>query len=131
MKYYNSGDMPGKKILVIDDDKNIHAALRAILMAAGHQVISALDAMQGVMMARQMRPDLIVLDINMPAGGGLSVYERLHALSGTFQIPILIYTAVPLEEIRTKIPESPDVFLLAKPASLDELKAAIARFLPD
>lgn len=122
--------MPGKKILVIDDDKNIHSALRAILTAAGHQVVSALDAMQGVMMARQMKPDLIVLDINMPAGGGLSVFERLHALSGTFQIPILVYSAVPLEEIRAKIPDSPDVFLLAKPASVEEIKAAVARFIP-
>lgn len=122
--------MAGKKILVIDDDKNIHAALRAILAVGGHQVISALDAMQGVMMARQMRPDLIVLDINMPAGGGLSVFERLHALSGTFQIPILIYTAVPLDKIRAKIPEAPDVFLLAKPASPEHILTAVARFLP-
>lgn len=131
MKYYNSGVMPGKTILVIDDDKNIHAALRALLTGAGHQVVSALDAMQGVMMARQNRPDLIVLDINMPAGGGVSVYERLRGLSGTFQIPIVIYTAVPLDAVRAKIPEAPDTFLLAKPASLAELKAAVARFLPD
>lgn len=123
--------MPGKKILVIDDDKNIHAALRALLTGAGHQVVSALDAMQGVMMARQNRPDLVVLDINMPAGGGISVFERLRALSGTFQIPILVYTAVPLDEVRAKVPESPDVFLLAKPASLEEIKAAVARFLPE
>lgn len=122
--------MPGKKILLIDDDKAIHAALRALATAAGHQFVSALDAMQGVMMARQNRPDLIVLDISMPAGGGVAVYERLRALSGTLQIPILIYTAVPLAEIRAKVPESPDTVMLAKPASLEELKSAIEKLLP-
>lgn len=122
--------MTGKKILLIDDDKSIHSAVRALTSAAGHQLISALDAMQGVMMARQNRPDLIVLDINMPAGGGVAVYERLRALSGTLQIPILIYTAVPLDEIRAKVPESADTVMLAKPASLEALQAAIARLLP-
>lgn len=122
--------MSAKKILVIDDDKAIHAALRAILTGAGHQVISALDAMQGVMMTRQMRPDLVVLDINMPAGGGHSVYERLRALSGTFQIPVLIYTAVPLDEVRAKIPDAPDVAFLAKPQTPQALKEAIERLLP-
>ena len=123
--------MSGKKILIIDDDKAIPAALRALLSGSGHQIVSALDAMQGLMMARQTRPDLVVLDINMPAGGGLSVYERLRALSGTSHIPILIYTAVPLETLRAKIPDSSDIAFLAKPASLSALKEAIARFLPD
>lgn len=122
--------MPGKKILLIDDDKAIHAALRALVMSSGNQFVSALDAMQGVMMARQNRPDLIVLDINMPAGGGVAVYERLRALSGTLQIPILIYTAVPLDEIRAKVPEGPDTVLLSKPAGLETLKAAIEKLLP-
>ena len=123
--------MGAKKILVIDDDKAIHAIFRAMLTGAGHQVLSALDAMQGLMMTRQLCPDLVVLDINMPAGGGLSVYERLRALSGTFHTPVLIYTAVALDEIRAKIPDAPDVAFLAKPASLNDIKETLARLLPD
>lgn len=122
--------MPGRKILVIDDDKAIHSALRALLAAAGHQVTSALDAMQGLMMTRQVKPDLVILDINMPAGGGYSVYERLRSLSGTFQIPILIYTAVDLEQVRARIPDSPDVTFLLKPQAPADLKEAVERLLP-
>ncbi|PIR15471.1 MAG: hypothetical protein COV48_14180 [Elusimicrobia bacterium CG11_big_fil_rev_8_21_14_0_20_64_6] len=122
--------MPGKKILVIDDDKAIHAALRALLTAGGHQVISALDSMQGLMMMQQTQPDLIILDINMPAGGGVSVYERLRVLRTSFSTPVLIYTAVPLAEVRAKIPDSPDVAFLSKPKSPLALKEAIERFLP-
>ncbi|OGS41444.1 MAG: hypothetical protein A2506_04615 [Elusimicrobia bacterium RIFOXYD12_FULL_66_9] len=123
--------MPGKKVLIIDDDKAIQTALHALLSGVGHQTVSALDAMQGVMMARQSPPDLIVLDINMPAGGGLSVIQRLRTLSGTMQVPILIYTAVPLDEIRAKIPEAQDVAFLQKPASLQDIKDVLALMLPD
>lgn len=122
--------VPGKKILVIDDDKAIHAAVKAVVAAAGHQVVSALDAMQGLMMVRQIKPDLVILDISMPAGGGYSVYERLQLMSGTFQVPILVYTAAPLDEVKTKIPPSGDVALLSKPASPGQLLEAVARFLP-
>jgi len=123
--------MLSKRILVIDDDKAIQTALHALLVGAGHQTVSAMDAMQGVMMARQSPPDLIVLDINMPAGGGLAVFQRLRALSGTMQVPILIYTGVSLDEIRAKIPDAADVAFLQKPASLQAIKDAIARLLPD
>lgn len=122
--------MGGKKVLVIDDDKAIHAALRPLLTGAGYQMISALDAMQGVMMARQSPPELIILDINMPAGGGLAVFERLRTLNGTMQVPILICTAVALDTVRAKIPEAPDVAFLQKPASLQAIKDAVALLLP-
>ena len=125
-----SAVMGGKRILVIDDDKAIQTALHALLCADGHQTISALDAMQGVMMARQSSPDLIILDINMPAGGGISVFQRLRSLSGTMQVPVLIYTGVPLDEIRAKIPDASDVAFLQKPASLQAIKDAVARLLP-
>lgn len=122
--------MQGKKILVIDDDKAIHAAVKAAAASVGHQVVSALDAMQGLMMVRQTKPDLIVLDISMPAGGGYSVYERLQVMSGTFQVPILVYTAAPLDEVKARIPPSSEVAVLAKPASPAAILEAIGRFLP-
>lgn len=121
--------MPGKKILVIDDDKAIHSIFRALLAGEGHQVLAALDAMQGLMLTRQNQPDLVVLDMNMPAGGGISVYERLRTLSGTFQTPVLIYTAAPLEQVRSLIPDGLSVAFLSKPQSASELKAAVERML--
>lgn len=118
---------PRKKILIVDDDKTVHALLKLIFEKAGYQVFPALDAMQGMMMAKQIRPDLIVLDIMMPAGGGFSVYERLQMMSGSFQVPFLIYSSMPYGEISAKIPESPSVAILSKTANQEQLLEAAAR----
>ncbi len=116
-----------KKVLVIDDDKTIHAVLRHAFTNAGYQVSSALDAMQGLMMAKQLKPDLIVLDMAMPAGGGSSVYERLQLMSDSFQVPFLIYSGKSLAEVRELIPEAPNMEVLNKTAKIDEVLAAAAR----
>lgn len=118
---------PSKKVLIIDDDRTVHSILKLAFEKAGYQVFAALDAMQGMMLTRQLRPDLVVLDIMMPAGGGFAVYERLQMMSGTFQVPFLIYSSMSREEILAKIPEGPQVAVLSKTASLDSLIEAAAR----
>ena len=118
----------GKKILVIDDDRSIHAAMKAVLEPLGYRIFSALDALQGPMVVRQVNPDLVILDISMPAGGGYAVYERLKFLSGTFHIPVLIYSVSPREEIAKKIPESGDTRILSKPARPDQIVEAVSFF---
>lgn len=118
---------PGKKVLIIDDDKTVHSILKLTFEKAGYKVFAALDAMQGMMMTKQLRPDLIVLDIMMPAGGGFAVYERLQMMSGTFQVPFLIYSSMNRDEILAKIPEGPQVAILSKTAPLDSVLEAAAR----
>ena len=115
---------PRKKVLVIDDDKTVHSILKLALEKAGYQVFGALDAMQGMMMAKQLRPELIVLDMMMPAGGGFAVFERLQMMSGTFQVPFLIYSSMPGSEIMKKIQEGPTVKILSKTARTEEVVAA-------
>lgn len=126
--------MPAKKkILVIEDDASIQLLLRAALEKAGFQAIAALDALQGVQMARQTQPDLIVLDFMMPAGGGSAVFERVRMLNTTFHIPIVIYSTTPKLEIEAAIPALStlsDVSFVSKSAPLPELIAAIKTFLP-
>jgi CheY-like chemotaxis protein len=48
--------------------------------------------MQGSMFARQVQPDLVILDINLPGGGGEKVYERLRTMPGALRVPVLVYT---------------------------------------
>lgn len=118
-----------KKILVIDDDKTVHSVLKLIFEKAGCQVFSALDAMQGMMLAKQVKPDLIVLDIMMPAGGGFAVYERLQMMSGSFQVPFLVYSSMSREDILAKIPEGQRVEVLSKTAPINTILAAAERLL--
>lgn len=121
--------MPAKKVLVIDDERVIHAFLKAVFEKAGFKITSALDAMQGPMVARQVSPDLIVLDISMPGGGGYQVFERLRKLVGTMDTPVLIYTALPKEEVLKQIPEGPDVAFVGKPSSPEEILATANKLL--
>ncbi len=119
----------GKKILHVEDDKNIALLVSAILSRAGYHVTTAFDAMQAVMMARQGQPDLIILDLMIPAGGGASVLDRLRQIGTTQTIPVLIYSATPREEILKKFPEDSTVLVLQKPAPPSEIVAAVNRLL--
>jgi two-component system, OmpR family, alkaline phosphatase synthesis response regulator PhoP len=119
----------GKSILIIDDERDIHRALKAVLEAAGYTVSSALDSMQALMTARQVRPDLVILDIQMPGGGGFKVYERMRMNNNFVMTPILIYSAVPLDEIKRQIPDHANTVLLPKPAQPSEILAAVQKLL--
>jgi two-component system response regulator RpaA len=120
-----------KKILVVEDEANIQLLLRTNLEKAGYQVFSAVDALQGVAMARQVAPNLIILDVMMPAGGGESVFERVKMISMTMHIPIIIHSACPRAEIEYKIPNLQDTEIITKPASPSEVVAAVKKLLPD
>jgi len=119
----------GKKVLIVDDDKAIQNMVKAVLEQAGYEVSAALDAMQGPMFARKVKPDLIVLDINLPGGSGEKVFERLRAMTNTAALPILIYTAVPIAELLPTVRESTNTILLAKPAKAEDIAAAVGKLL--
>jgi len=121
--------VPGKRILVIDDERDIHRVLKALLEGAGYTVSSALDAAQGPMMARQVKPDLVILDVNMPGGGGPKVYERLRMMSAFTTVPVLVYTAVDRGEVESQIPERTDTMILAKPALPQDILSAVQKLL--
>lgn len=118
-----------KRVLIIEDDKTTQLLLKTAFEQAGFRVMAALDAMQGVMSYRQFKPDLIVLDMMLPAGGGAVVYERLQMMSGAFELPVLVYTSLPREEALAKVPEGPKVRILSKSAKLPELIEAAKQLL--
>ncbi len=89
----NSGGAP--KILVVDDDRDIVRALNIRLRQAGYAVANAYDGYEAVHAAHTHRPDLILLDIKLPAGDGFSVLERLQDSVETTHIPVVFLTANP------------------------------------
>src|SRR5262245_19070812 len=117
---------PKKKILIVDDDPNVHIILKITLEKAGYEVFSAMDAMQGPMMVRQVKPDLIILDIMMPAGGGIAVYNRLKQTNMGFQIPVIIHSSTPKDQVRDKLPEVDSLTMVQKPAELTEFLKLVA-----
>ena len=121
--------MPERRLLVIDDDRMIHTVMRAALEK--HKIHSAFDPVQAQMMVRQVRPDLIVLDITMPGGGGFEAFRRLQMLSTTSQIPIVVYTSMPPAEVTANIPEAPNVAHLPKPSPPESILSTIQKLLHD
>ena len=84
---------PRMKVLVVDDDAALRTLLTLWLKAEGHQVLTAGDAYGAVQVARTQRPDVILLDIIMPAGHGFSAHERLQKLSPTADLPVIYMSA--------------------------------------
>lgn len=108
-------------ILVVDDDRTVHTYLRGILASGGFRIYTALDAVQGSIVARQTKPDLVILDVAMPGGGGPAVMERLRNLQGTAFTPILVYSGLEPERVLDLMAGAPDVQFVAKPGAPAEI----------
>lgn len=82
----------GKKILVVDDDRDLLRGLETRLKASGYTVFGAADAKSCVSAAQKEEPDVIILDIGLPDGDGFAVMEKLKSLTPPLKIPIVILT---------------------------------------
>ncbi len=118
-----------RKILVVDDDKSILQFLVTLLRGNGYDVITALDGVGAVTRAHKDRPDLILLDIMMPAGDGLSVCDKLQMSTHTNHIPIIVLTASEQPDIETKARQAHARCLIKKPFDVDDLMARVAQAL--
>ena len=115
------------KILVVDDEQDVAKALKVRLKANGYNVVLAHDSVQAFMVANQEKPDLIILDIMIPGGGGFVVAERLKQSQMTNRIPIIFLTGLAgCEERANKLGASGYVM---KPYHPDELLETIHRAL--
>jgi DNA-binding response OmpR family regulator len=85
--------MSGKKILIIDDDAHLLLGLAARLRANGYVVSSATDAISAIAVARKETPDLVILDLGLPAGDGFLVLERMRGLTDLVATPVIVLSA--------------------------------------
>lgn len=116
------------KILIVEDDAKIAAALRIRLESGGYQVVTAADGFSGLKMTMTHRPNLILLDIMMPVGMGFSVAERLKDL-GLGDIPIIFITASKRSGLRKTAQQLGAAGFFEKPYDADQLLAAIQLIL--
>jgi DNA-binding response OmpR family regulator len=115
--------MARAKILIVDDDEDIRRLLGIRLKARGYEPFFAGDAISAVNQARKEHPDLILLDLMLPAGDGYLVVERLKAMPALEGIPVIVVSARDPEEERF-IQSGADAFF-RKPFDYDELLTAI------
>ena len=112
-----------KKILVVEDDQNIAKALALRLKSAGYEVTIAFDGMTAVAAARKVQPDLLLLDISVPAGNGFTVAVRVRELIVT-ATPMIFLTASKQPGLRQEAQDLGAAFF-EKPYDADELLSAI------
>ena len=117
-----------KKILVVDDDMNIASALAIRLQAAGYEPLTAISGLTALDLALHQKPDLIITDIWMPMGLGLSVAQRLRTL-GLGTIPIIFMTASKLRGLRHAAINLGAVGFFEKPYEPQELLDAVSQAL--
>ena len=120
-----------KKILIVDDETVIVEVLRDLLSENGYQIVTAMDGMQATMQAVKYKPDLILLDISMPAGGGTAVYNRLKQSPDTQSIPVIFLTAMPPADLAQKLPFAENVTVFRKPFKQKELLDLVHKVLND
>jgi DNA-binding response OmpR family regulator len=117
-----------KKILVIEDDAKIAAALAIRLEAAAYEVVTAADGLAGLALAIDEHPDLIVTDIWMPIGLGFSVAQRLQNM-GLAEIPIIFITGSKLQGLKETVQRLGAAAFFEKPYDARQLLDTIARIL--
>jgi DNA-binding response OmpR family regulator len=85
--------MAGKKILIVEDEVVQLTALARRLKSAGFEIVAARDGLTAISTARKEQPDLILLDLGLPAGDGFVVLQRLGTLLNTGAIPIIVVSS--------------------------------------
>jgi len=121
--------MPGKKILVADDDRVTLETIGAQLRGAGFQVVTAMDAMQAFMVAQRSAPDAVLLDIQMPGGTGLDTLKRLRSSSKTQAIPVIAMSALKDPETGKRALALGAAEFMAKPVDFERLRTALNRLV--
>ena len=110
-----------KKILVVDDDRQIVRLLSLRLKANKFDVAVAYDGYQCVQVAERELPDLILLDIKMPLGGGIRAIEILKGMPVTKNIPIIFITAFPSQGVKKLVMDLGAEDLISKPFDSETL----------
>jgi CheY-like chemotaxis protein len=85
--------LAGKRVLVVDDEKFVRELIKIKLGRCGLTVIEATNGLEGVEMARNLKPDLILMDVMMPKMNGFEACEKLTSTPDTARIPIVMLTA--------------------------------------
>ncbi|SRR5881396_656427 len=117
------------KILVIDDDKTFTAMAASLLRSAGYSPVVAFDAMQGFMFAQRESPALILLDLSMPAGGGMQLLDKLRDSRKTQNVPVIVVTGTGGPGVEADTKAKGVIAVITKPvdskALIEQVKQAL------
>jgi CheY-like chemotaxis protein len=117
------------RILVIDDDADLGRVVRRVLELEGYDVVLSDDGLRGLAAAQRQRPDAIVLDLMMPVMDGYQVLEQLRNDPRTRDVPVVVLSAVALDETRERVEAGGASAFLTKPFEPDQLSRALSSLI--
>ncbi|MBR1907973.1 response regulator [bacterium] len=118
-----------KKILIVDDEKDIVETLKFMLEASGYSCFCAYNGEDGLKMAKEIIPDLIILDVMMPKMNGFKISRLLKFDSKYRDIPILMLTARSQESDKQIGEETGANEYITKPFEIDDVLNRVAKYL--
>lgn len=122
--------MANSKIMIVDDDPDLRQALRLRLRANHYDTVNAVDGYSAIAQAYKERPDLIILDLGLPAGDGFVVLDRLQKDDKLSTIPVIVLTARDPHSSERRALQAGAAAFFQKPADNTELLEVIRASLP-
>jgi two-component system cell cycle response regulator DivK len=121
--------MAGELVLIVEDNDKNRKLVRDVLMFKGYEVIETETGEEGVRLAQERRPSLVLMDIRLPGIDGVEALRRLRAEETTREIPIMAMTASVMSEDRQKIMAAGFDAYQSKPINVTEFVAAVEQLL--
>ncbi len=121
----------GKVVLIADDDLIVVQALSRRLQKLGFQTLRSPDAAHALMGTMKAKPDLVVMDVNMPNGNGLAVCEMLASDPEYSHIPVIVHSCISNEETKRRCQQLGAIYIEKSPRSWLEIQKVTLRLLGD
>ncbi|MBM4140070.1 MAG: response regulator [Nitrospira sp.] len=117
------------KILIVEDNEKNLKLFRSLLNSQGYETIEARDGEEGVRLAKYQKPDLILMDIQMPVMDGGTATRILKENPETKNIPVIALTSYAMKGDRERFLSEGFVKYIAKPIKLDEFLEVVRKYL--
>ena len=116
-----------KTVLIVEDNEKNMKLARDILRAKGYATLEAVNGLDGVKLALEHKPDLVLMDIQLPDINGIEAFERIRANADTAAIPVVAFTASVTVNDRSRIGDAGFDGFLSKPINLKEFVETVRR----
>lgn len=116
-------------ILYVEDNPDNRLLVRRVLFAEGYSLVEAKDADEAIGVLNKSRPDLILMDINMPGVDGYTLTTKIKSMPGFERVPIIAITANVMRGDRERTLQAGCDGYIQKPLDIDQLTREIERFL--